>query len=246
MNNNIGIIIQARTSSTRLPRKIILKIEKQISFLDVLIERLKKIKFNYPIILATSDLQVDDILEDYANKHEIKFFRGSENDVLQRFIDCAKENNLNSIVRICSDNPFLDIVSIEKLLKNYKGQDYLSLKINNSPSILTHFGFFAEIVSLKALKKIALKKNKDCKEHVTNCIYRNPNEFNITFIEDTIENDNIRCTLDTKEDFEILKEIYLKFIKNNFQADYLDIIKYVETRLDLLNKMKKIIKENRK
>jgi spore coat polysaccharide biosynthesis protein SpsF len=246
MLERTGIIIQARISSTRLPKKIILEIDEQITFLDILLGKLKKLKTNFPIILATSNLSVDDVLVEFASKHRIQFYRGSEENVLKRFIDCAEENNLNTIVRVCSDNPFIDLNYIQKIITNYKGEDYLSYKINNSPSILTHFGFFTEIVSLNALKKIASKKDNQCIEHVTNCIYKNPNHFNVRFLEENILNNDIRCTLDTKGDFEILKDIYFNFIKENPNAGYLEIIKYIETRDDLLVAMKKIIKENTK
>lgn len=246
MIEGIGIIIQARISSTRLPKKIILEIDEQITFLDILLKKLKNLKVKLPIILATSNLPVDNILGEFAKKHEIKFYKGSEENVLERFIDCAEENKLNTIVRICSDNPFIDLNYIEKIINNYKGEDYLSYKINSSPSILTHFGFFTEIVSLKALKKVASEKDGNCNEHVTNCVYKNPNHFNIRFLEENIENNNIRCTLDTKDDFEILKDIYFNFIKENPNIGYLEIIKYIETRPDLLIRMKRIIKENTK
>jgi spore coat polysaccharide biosynthesis protein SpsF len=102
------------------------------------------------------------------------------------------------------------------------------------------------MVSLKALKKVASKKDNNCIEHVTNCIYNNPNNFNVRFLEENIENKDIRCTLDTGSDFEILKDIYFNFIKENLNAGYLEIIKYIETRQDLIVVMKKIIKENTK
>jgi spore coat polysaccharide biosynthesis protein SpsF len=246
MVEKTGIIIQARISSTRLPKKIILEIDEQITFLDVLLNKLKSLKIKLPIVLATSNLYVDNILGEFAEKHKIKFYRGSEENVLERFIDCAEENNFNTIIRVCSDNPFIDVNYIENIIKSYKGEDYLSYKINNSPSILTHFGFFTEMVSLKALKKVASKKDNNCIEHVTNCIYNNPNNFNVRFLEENIENKDIRCTLDTGSDFEILKDIYFNFIKENLNAGYLEIIKYIETRQDLIVVMKKIIKENTK
>jgi spore coat polysaccharide biosynthesis protein SpsF len=71
-----GIIIQARTSSTRLPNKIILELENKITFLDILLERLKNLDSRIPIILATSCLEVDQVLESFAKKHKIGFFQG--------------------------------------------------------------------------------------------------------------------------------------------------------------------------
>jgi len=246
MNIKAGIIIQARISSTRLPKKIILEVEKDTTFLDVLLKRLSILKKSIPIILATSNLEVDDVLEKYSNKHQIKFFRGSEQHVLDRFIKCAEKNNLNSIIRICSDNPFIDVESILEVYENYKGEDYLSYKINHLPSILTHYGFFCEIVSLSALKRIYRENSIDCFEHVTNCIYTNPNKFNVRFIEKSIDNKNIRCTLDTKGDFKNLRKLYFDIVKDKPEIGYLDIIKYIEKESSITKSMKKIIKENSK
>jgi len=243
---NTGIIIQARTSSTRLPKKIILEIEKNTTFLDIQLKRVSVLKDRMPIILATSNLEVDDVLEKYSKKHGIKFFRGSEQNVLNIFIKCAEVNNLNSIIRICSDNPFIDVESILDLCTNYKGEDYLSYKINQVPSILTHYGFFAEIVSLSALKKINQEESSNCIEHVTNCIYKNPDRFNVQFISKVIINKNIRCTLDTKGDFDNLCKLYFGTLKKNPERGYSDIIKYIENNPSILKSMKKIIKENTK
>jgi spore coat polysaccharide biosynthesis protein SpsF len=243
-NNNIGIIIQARTSSTRLPNKITLEVDKDVSFLDVLLKRLSLLKERMPVTLATSILEVDNVLEHYADKYGIGFFQGSELNVLQRFINCAEENNIDTIIRICSDNPFIDIQSILELSNDYKGEDYLSFSINNQPSILTHFGFFCEIVSLQALKKLASKDDANCIEHVTNCIYKNPNDFNVRFINKSIINENIRCTFDTEEDFIVLKNLYFEKVRDSLDIGYLDLIKYIETKPDLIKSMKKTINEN--
>jgi spore coat polysaccharide biosynthesis protein SpsF len=246
MRERTGIIIQARTSSTRLPKKIILEIEKRTTFLDVLLNRLSTLKKRLPIILATSNLEVDDVLENYSKKHQISIFRGSEQNVLDRFIKCAEEHKLSSIIRICSDNPFIDIESVLNIYKNYKGEDYLSYKINELPAILTHYGFFCEIVSLSALKKVALQNSTNCIEHVTNCIYNKPNKFNVRLINKSIENKSIRCTLDTKEDFENLKKLYFNIVKEKPGICYLEIIKYIEKEESITKSMKKIIKENSK
>ncbi|MGY0408302.1 MAG: cytidylyltransferase domain-containing protein [Polaribacter sp.] len=241
---NFGIIIQARTSSTRLPKKIILEIEKNLTFLDVLLNRLSPLKKKIPIVLSTSTLEADNVLEKFARKYDIDFFRGSEEDVLDRFIKCSEKYNFNTIIRICSDNPFIDVKLILELLKNYNGEDYLSFKINNTPSILTHFGFFSEIVSLKALKKISEKGNLNCKEHVTNCIYMNKNEFNVQFLNKIIINQNIRCTLDTIKDFLNLKKLYVNLVKKNSHIGYKDIINFIEENSELETNMKLEINEN--
>lgn len=246
-SNKFGIILQARTSSTRLPNKIIKKIDGEISFLDILLERLLILEEEIPLILATTTNENDHILKQYGSKYNIPVFLGSEHNVLDRFIECATKYNIENIVRICSDNPFMDLNSISELLQNYNGEDYLSFKVNARPSILTHNGFFPELVSLRALKKISQNKNASCIEHVTNCIYSSQGKFNVNFIEKEVPN-SIRCTLDTKGDFENLKFIYFNWYKkqrkNKF--NFKELIQFIEINGNLLSQMKKEIKNNSK
>ena len=104
---NIGIIIQARMGSTRLPGKILKQFYGNKTLLETILDNLHKIK-QAKIIVATSVSTNDDKLEEFLkDKNEI-VYRGSEKDVLERFIKAAEENEVDGIIRICSDNPFLD------------------------------------------------------------------------------------------------------------------------------------------
>ena len=76
------------------------------------------------------------------------------------------------------------------------------------PSILTHYGFFAEIVSKIALDTVSASNENGCQEHVTNCVYSNPKNFNVRFEPKEIASENIRCTLDTKEDFQAIETVF--------------------------------------
>lgn len=244
---NLGIIIQARIGSTRLPSKIVYQIDEDITFLDLLLSRLILLKEEIPIVLASSLNPKDDILEKYTRCYKINFFRGSEDNVSKRFVDAASKFNIDTIIRVCSDNPFIDLNEIKKLINLYDKQDYLSYKINGKPSILTHYGFFTEIVKLDAIKQIV---NKDsCKEHVTNCIYKQPEKFNVSFIEKKIPEKRIRCTLDTMNDLQNLKYFYtnhFKFFKDKINFGYHEIIEQIIKDEDLLKKMEKEIKNNEK
>ncbi|CAL2081339.1 cytidylyltransferase domain-containing protein [Tenacibaculum sp. 190524A02b] len=243
---SLGIIVQARLGSTRLPNKIILPIESNNTFLDVLLSKLKENFRNIPIILATSKNSENSILEEYAQKYEINFYRGDEYNVLKRFVDCAREYKIKSIIRICSDNPFLDVDSLKSLISLYGNQDYYSYKVNSIPAILTHYGFFAEIVSLVSLEKVLLLNNKNCLEHVTNCIYMNPDEFDVKFEEISIKEDYIRCTLDTKLDFQNLKTLYFQWYKGGNDISLKSLISFVQRKGELKKLMKQEILNNRK
>ena len=178
-----GIIIQARSSSTRFPNKILRPFYNSDNILDIQIKRLKQL--NLPIVVATTNCEKDKEIVDIVKKHSVFSYIGSEHDVLSRFVNAASENNLTHIIRLCSDNPFIMIDLIKEVSKDeYKSYDYASHYVKNQPSISTHWGVFAELVSLEALKKIQ-KLNSDAlyKEHVTNYIYSHPEHFSIKKIE---------------------------------------------------------------
>lgn len=229
----LGIVIQARTGSSRLPNKILKKFYKENTILDVLLENIKAEFSGMPIILATSTNQNDSILEDIVKKYSISFYRGSENNVLSRFIDVGTSFGLTHIVRICSDNPFLNMASIKDLIENLDNFaiDYLSFSNHlGMPVIRTHLGLFAEIVSLKALMKADQCQNEMLyQEHVTNYIYSNPQKFNVKLLKSPLEvhyRDDLRLTLDDNEDFENLSLLY-KFTKSEkenlgYLVDYID------------------------
>ena len=209
------IIIQARINSTRLYQKIILPFFKGETILDIIIKRLI---LNFPkedIFLATSTNPKDLLLKDIAKKYSINFFQGDEDNVLNRFINLADNFNIDNIIRICADNPFLDI----NLIKNYielskkDNYDYISHFVSKKQAVITtHFGFWSEFVSVKALKKVKLlTSDKLFLEHVTNYIYTNEYKFNILKIEaPNYVNKylDFRLTVDTKNDFNLAQKIY--------------------------------------
>jgi len=236
----LGIIVQARTGSTRLPQKIILNFDGGNSILDIILDKLSSFfKQDMPIILATSTNKADDCLEEYAKKRSISFFRGDEQDVLFRFVEAAEKYNLSHIIRICADNPLIHTESIKNLVTIFKNEcskkgndiDYLSYKNGmNIPTIKTHWGLFSEIVSLKALKTtLELTDEPIFHEHVTNYVYGNEKDFNIMLIpaiDPIINRYDIRLTIDDHEDFNLVSEIY-----KNVKV-YQDSIEYLISFLD--------------
>ena len=181
---NIGIVIQARTGSTRLPQKIIMPFYKNQSILEIILNKLKKL--NLPIIVATTKNKSDNIIEEISHKHGIRVHRGETDNVLKRMIDAAKQIKIKSVIRVCADNPFLDIQFLLDLISFYikKEPDYVSFSLkDNLPVIKSHQGFWAEIAKLSALEKVLeLTSEKIYLEHVTNFLYSNDKIFNIEFI----------------------------------------------------------------
>ena len=236
----IGIIIQAKIDSTRLPGKVL----KQLPYgsgttvLEQVIKRVKRSKKNNEIIVATTKQKKDREIIKIAKKEKVKSFRGSMDNVLERYYEAAKKNNLDIIVRITSDCPCIDFNIIDFFIKKYKEikVDYISNLSKTYP-----LGLDMQIFSFKALKKAYKNAKNDYeKEHVVPYIHKNPNLFKIFKIKapEQFYAPDIRITLDTEEDYALLCVIfdYLYFKNKYFTAcDIIDLFKQ-KPWLKLINK----------
>lgn len=212
-----GIIIQARTGSTRLPRKMVLPFYDGKGVFELLLQRIvARFAGVMPVVVATTGCPSDDILVDLAGKVGASVFRGDEADVLGRFIGAARRFGIANVVRVCADNPFLDMDDIKCLVDGMDsdgGVDYITYaRADGTPAMKTHYGFWAEAVRLDALQRVAAAtSDKLYHEHVTNYVYSHPEDFNLRFLPIPHEldvNTRLRLTLDTEEDFKLLQTIY--------------------------------------
>ena len=249
---NIGIIIQARMGSTRLPGKILKPFYGGKTLLETLLENLHKVN-GVKVIVATSVNENNDQLETFLRERNELVYRGSENDVLDRFIKAAEEHNIEGIVRICSDNPFMDWHGVAKLVEKAKTSDadYIGFRINEKPSILTHFGFWGEYVTLNALKRVysTTDLGTPAHEHVTFHVYKHPEEYKCEWIAgpDFLEGrDDIRLTIDTPDDLQNALKVYsdLKSKDDNFTLK--DVVEYLDAHEEIKQSMLKNIFQNKK
>lgn len=248
----LGFIIQARMGSTRLQGKVLKPFYDNKCILEIIIDNLKLTFPKIPIIVATTNTNSDSAIVEAISHLGVKVYRGSEFDVLGRFVDAANTYGLNAIVRICSDNPFIDMQSLIELINTYEANDYLDylsyMTKEGTPSIKTHYGFWAEIVTLDALKRVQMETSDAtyC-EHVTNYIYGNSDLFKIKFIElDEIfsSKSHLRMTIDTQDDFLLLQEIYAHMHKS--KNGVLKLALQVSKNQNWLEIMKKNIEKNEK
>lgn len=224
---NIICIIQARTGSTRLAGKVLKKICGK-TVLEHDIDRIKKVKNINNIVIATTTLEQDDIIVEETKRLGIDYFRGSEEDVLSRYYYAAKENNADVVVRVTSDCPLIDSEVTEEVIQyfldNINKYDYVSNTIDRTYPR----GLDTEVFSFESLEK-AFQEAKSLRdrEHVTPYIWDNPNIFRLAQFKNNIDNSNLRWTLDTIEDFELIKCIYeLLFpINNTNDFNMRDILK---------------------
>ena len=236
----LGAIIEARMNSSRLPGKILYKAAGK-SFLQHLIDRLKKIKQINKIVIATTLNSQDDALITLAKKNKILFFRGSENDVLSRVLGASKKFKIKNIVNITSDCPIIDVDIISQAIDTFRINkvDFVS----NSDFRSYPDGMDVSICRSESLiKTYKMTKNKKYREHVTLFIKHNKRIFKQINIvaPKNIFWPSLGLTLDEYSDYVFLKKIIEYFYKKkNYFFKCHEII-------DVLNKNRKWLKINSK
>jgi spore coat polysaccharide biosynthesis protein SpsF len=211
---NIGVIIQARTGSTRLPKKVLKKIGDR-NILEHILFRLNKIQNKVRVVIATSDLEENNQIEVFCYSNKIDCFRGSEQNVLERYYLCAKKNNFDCIVRLTGDNPFVDIEELDNLINLHikSKSDY-----SRSFAVLPK-GVGSEIFSFDALEQSYFHgKNENHKEHVNEYIEENEDKFKVSELKVPNEKNRpeINLTVDTPDDYK-----KACFIVKNSSSEYI-------------------------
>ena len=231
-------IVQARMGSSRLPGKILYKYKKK-TFLEILIDRLKKSKTLDKIVVATSYYKNNDVICELCKKKKINFFRGSEHDVLSRYYNCAKKYNATLVVRITADCPLVDPYQIDKMINiiNDKKLDFVS---NTVPPKSSRWpdGSDIEIFNFKSLIKAYKKeKSKNYREHVTFHFWKGDkkNLYKRYQIKNKKDNSKLRYTLDYKEDLILLRHILNHLDKNEIFGNSEDIINYLYNNQKLID-----------
>ena len=199
-------IIQARMESTRLPGKVMKEICGK-PILEHIVSRVKLSKKLDEVIVATSINKADDVIDLWAGRNKVSCFRGSQDNVLERFAKCAEIYNPDIIVRLTADNALIDADIIDKGIEEFlkENNDYIYYK-KGLP-----LGMAVEIFNYCSLKKAYQEAdNMECLEHVTPYIYRNPDKFNIKYYDNKDDLSNIRWTIDTVYDYTLVSNIYEK------------------------------------
>jgi len=246
-----GIIIQARSGSKRLPKKVLKKFAGKKSMLDFQILRLLKEFDKRNIIIATTKLREDNKICSIANRNNISCFRGSETNLLKRYLDCAKKFNIKNIVRITSDCPMVDPRLVKKMLKIFykKKIDYLANTLPVSKSTYPD-GTDIEIFKFNALLKASkLIKKKNDKEHVTNFFWKNKNLFKSDIVKNKMNLSKYRFCVDYKDDFILVDKLAKKIEINKLFGNANEIIYFLKKDKSLMkinNKNKIKFKKYRK
>jgi spore coat polysaccharide biosynthesis protein SpsF (cytidylyltransferase family) len=231
-------VIQARTSSSRLPNKVLMKIKNK-PVLEHVIDRIKRSEKIDEVVVATT-LNLSDLpIVELCAKKGIRVYCGSENDVLDRFYQLAKIINPDLIVRITADCPVIDNTLIDKTIESHFASNAEYTKNQNFPD-----GMGSEIFSFKILEKIwQLADTKADREHVTLYIRRQKDKY----ITNTYKLDkdlyDLRLTLDEPQDLMLITRIYDKLYAGNPFFGLNEILDLFDKYPELMNINNKIIRD---
>ncbi len=233
---NVSAIIQARMTSTRLPGKVLMTLKRKPMLLHI-VERLNHAKLIDQVILALPDTKPNDVLEKFAAKNRINYHRGSEENVLARFYSAAKENNSEVIVRITADNPLIDPEIVDAVVKSHLASkaDY-SRTHHGKEGRLLPLGLGVEVFNFASLEKAHNEAPEPWhKEHVTPYFYENPDIFKINNVATpmNLKNPELRLTVDTEEDFELMNKIYERLYRKGEIFRAKEVMDFIERRPEL-------------
>jgi len=202
-------IIQARMGSTRLPGKVIMDLGGD-TVLARVVRRLCRAKFVDEIVIATTSSDADDAIVRECERLGVPWFRGSEDDVLDRYYQAAQTYAAGAVVRITSDCPLIDPELVDGTIRVFQEQhcDYAS---NLFPRTYPR-GLDTEVFTVAALERDWREARAPYqREHVTPFLYEHPELFRLVSLRGQIDYSQYRWTLDTAEDLQLLRAIYARF-----------------------------------
>lgn len=224
-------IIQARMGSTRLPNKVLLPLG-DCTVLEQVVRRVKKSKRIDEVIVATTTSVQDDEIVALCSEKEIICYRGSENDVLDRYYQCAKIFEPENVIRITADCPLMDAEVIDSVIQKH-------LENNNDYTSNTLVPTFPDGEDVEIMKFSILEdawKNAvlaSQREHVTQYIIHNEKykKGNVAFSSNL---EKMRWTLDTEADYKFISQIYDALYAQKPMFGVAEVLELLEQRPELM------------
>ncbi|MBC7915276.1 MAG: 3-deoxy-manno-octulosonate cytidylyltransferase [Pyrinomonadaceae bacterium] len=220
----IGFLITGRMKSSRLPRKLTLKIlDKEI--ISWMIDRAKLYFKNDEIVIATSTNPQDDVLEEIAKENDVKIFRGDEDDVVLRLYEAATENNFQYFINITADCPLFGFDYLDKIIK---------LMIDSNADLATSLdlphGVFTYGIKTEALRKVIEIKKTNNTEVWGDYFYNNPEIFKVVKlnVDEDEKREKYRLTVDYHEDFMLFEKIFQHFGLNTYKVTTSELIYFLD------------------
>ena len=223
---NIVAITQARVGSTRLPKKV-LKVINGKTLLDYQLDSLKKSRYIKEVIVATTVESSDEEIIQLCKKRNQKYFRGPENNVLERYYLASKEFEADIIIRITSDCPVIDIEIIDTVIEKF-----IKHKVDYASNTLERTyprGMDVEVFTMNALET-SYKNAREQREieHVTPYIYFNPETFKLLSIKSDQDYSQYRWTVDTEEDFELVKRLIMELHRQSKEINLENLLQIMD------------------
>jgi spore coat polysaccharide biosynthesis protein SpsF len=223
--DRIVAIVQARMGSTRLPGKVLMELGGS-TVLSRVLARLRRSRWIDQIVVATTSSGLDHVIDLECQRIGVCCFRGSEDDVLDRFYQTAQNYHAEAVVRITADCPLTDPGLVDDVIQVFQNQhaDYA----NNTVLRTYPRGLDVEVFTYAALSQAWQEASKRYeREHVTPYFYEHPTLFRMTSASGQTDYSRYRWTLDTLEDLRLIRAIYARF-RNEDDFSWLDVIAVLE------------------
>ncbi len=225
-------VIQARMASTRLPGKVMLDLAGEPMLVRVL-NRTKRAGMLDEVVVATTTGPEDDSIVDLAATYGWPSFRGSEEDLLDRYYRAANRYSADVVVRVTSDCPLVEPILIDEIVRDFMEKGPVDYASNTFPSRTFPRGLDVEVIAFDALERAWREdKNPAWREHVTPYIYRHPKEFCLRPVVHDKDYSYMRWTVDTADDLALIRKIYDHFGHDEFSWE--DVLSLLEEKPELL------------
>ncbi len=237
--NSVIAIIQARMGSTRLPGKVLLEIAGK-PMLQRVVERARRAQTLAQVVVATTVEPLDEPIADFCRAIKIPFYRGSLNDVLDRYYQAARVFQADVIVRLTADCPLLDPGVIDHTVQEFfrVGVDFAANRLPPPLGRTYPIGLDTEVCTFTALERAWREATLPYeREHVMPYLYSHPGRFRTLRVDHTPDYGSLRWTVDTAQDLELVRKIYAHFggWENFTWLEVLDLIQ-ADKELALMNR----------
>ncbi|MCO4781035.1 MAG: hypothetical protein KC646_01825 [Candidatus Cloacimonetes bacterium] len=236
MSEEITFLVQARLGSKRLPKKVLMKLYKE-SLIENIVHRIN----HHNTIILTSDSKQDDELEVFCKDRNITVYRGSEENVFQRFLDVVKNLKTPYFARVTGDNPFVEVSDYLAMLDQMK-----SVNLDRILNVDLPLGCSFEILTKKSFLKQAQDKQDDFqKEHVTCAYYQRQDIYKCGVFRQKYKSlSDLRLTIDEQLDLDMVRAICTTLQKDPYEISIKEIAELFQSKPNIFE-MNRQVEQNR-
>jgi spore coat polysaccharide biosynthesis protein SpsF len=226
------VVIQARMGSSRLPGKVLMPVGGR-PLLAYLIERVREAKRVDELIVATTTEPADAAIAAYCEAEGVRFVRGSEQDVLSRFVLATDATRAEVVVRVTADCPLLEPGLVDSAIAEFQDSREAPDYVSNMLEPTWPYGMAVEVLAAKSLRQAhAEARDPAEREHVTPFIYRRPERFKLRSLTMQPDLSAERWTVDTPEDFDLVSRILGELHPRNPRFRLRDVVALLDRHPD--------------